>query len=419
MSSVVLFLLLLQSAGALDCKVDEYAKWTLQNKYFRQKGNYGCDGRNELGIETSVSLVDCKQKCVDNTDCVSVEYDLQTRSLGTCQLSSTCFLSKATPATNFDLYYLSDDERRADETCISCATGKSTNSLTGQTTEASCKETTSGTSSPSTTGSTVGTCSSSETKEVQTCINKYQDELKDNPYKPGEACATLQKYMDCYKPCICDVTTAETIASLQDSAEKIDDERCSLVCGKQLTTNDVPDYSAASSLLLEFILLPCCCIFGAMVVWQKRRRQQQRQLLQQRQRQAQQQQQQVMMTQQSGTQQPVIIQSMQQQQQFGGQNSGNMTVPAVPQGQGNVVCVQAVSAVPISQQQQQQQGGMMNYGQPMQPMQPVQPMIYGQQQPGVGPPMVTPMVVTPVVMNQQGGYTGYAPAPMPVPAPTV
>ena len=110
---------------------------------------------------------------------------------------------------------------------------------------------------------------------------------------------------------------------------------------------------------------------------------------------------------------------MQQQQQFGRQNSGNMTVPAVPQGQGNVVCVQAVSAVPISQQQQQQQGGMMNYGQPMQPMQPVQPMIYGQQQPGVGPPMVTPMVVTPVVVNQQGGYTGYAPAPMPVPAPTV
>ena len=105
------------------------------------------------------------------------------------------------------------------------------------------------------------------------------------------------------------------------------------------------------------------------------------------------------MTQQSGTQRPVII-----------QNSGNMTVPTLPQG--NVVCVQAVGAVPMSQQQQQQ-GSMTNYGQPMQPMQPVQPMIYGQQQPGVGPPMVTPMVVTPVAVNQQG-YTGYAPQPVPV-----
>ena len=410
MSSVVLFLLLLQSAGAIDCKVDEFRDW-YKTPSFTKVQNQGCDNRNELGVTTGTTLAECKQKCVDNTDCISYEY--QTNGERKCQLSNSCVFGSYSKSTiYFDLYYLTTAEQEKTKICTSCPTGKSTGQdpenrnfrLTGQTTEASCKATTSGTSSPSTTGSTVGTCSSSETKEVQTCINKYQDELKK--LKKSEACATLKKVMKCYESCVCnDRASSDQLQKLQEYAGN----GCSLVCGHPTANDNTAEAFSANMLGI----LPCCCIFGAIAVWQNRRRQQQRQLLQQRQRQAQQQQQ-VMMTQQSGTQQPVIIQSMQQQQQFGRQNSGNMTVPAVPQGQGNVVCVQAVSAVPISQQQQQQQGGMMNYGQPMQPMQPVQPMIYGQQQPGVGPPMVTPMVVTPVVMHQQGGYTGYAPQPVPV-----
>ena len=142
--STVLFLLLLlplllrqpQLAGAVDCRANTYAKWSA-DPTFRSAANRACDGRNELGIFLDLSRFECGRKCVDDSDCISYEYNPSQRK---CQLSNTCSrYSNDKTTQNWNLYYLTAAEQGKSMYCASCETGKSTDGNTGQTTKSDCK----------------------------------------------------------------------------------------------------------------------------------------------------------------------------------------------------------------------------------------------------------------------------------------
>jgi hypothetical protein len=67
--------------------------------------NTACNGRNELGYHSGMTIVQAKAWCQDNAACVSFER-LGGSHLGSFHFSTTCTHSVSIPYTDIDLYVI-------------------------------------------------------------------------------------------------------------------------------------------------------------------------------------------------------------------------------------------------------------------------------------------------------------------------